>query len=151
MSTLRPYSKKRMEAKNNGTYDKLYGKKREPTGEVATLDRLIKERGPYSEISGEPLVPKGHNKYHWQLFHVLGKGEYPELRLTDENLLLSTWQEQSIWTVRKWTLKNDPKWKPVFELEARLKRAVRGVDDCAGGCRTLPCPDCGAQPNPPRR
>lgn len=145
MSKIPPLSKKRMAAKMDGTYDKKYGKARVPTGEASTLDRLIKERGPFSEISGDPLVDDEHPKHHWQLFHVLGKGEYPELRLTDENLLLSTWQEQDAWTTRKWTLKNDPKWKPVFELEARLKLAARNVCACGyaeGQCQMGISTDC---------
>ncbi len=111
--------------------DTLFGKgkglkkRRKVTGEVNTLDRLIRERGALSEISGEPLVEKGHERYHWQLFHILGKGEYPELRLYDANLLLSTWQEQDAWTRRKWELKDKPTWAHVFAMEATLKLEAR--------------------------
>lgn len=150
MSKIPPLSKKRMAAKLDGTYDKKYGKVRVPTGEANTLDRLIRERGPFSEIGGEPLVPKGHPRYHYQIFHVLGKGEYPELRLTDENLLLATPAEQEAWTVRKWTLRNKSEWKKVFELEARLKLGARGVcacgyaeDQCKAGIST-DCPETAA-------
>lgn len=102
---------------------------RKPTGEIALLDRLIRERGPVSEIGGDDLLPKGHPRYHWQLFHVLGKGEYPELRLLEENVLLSTWQEQDAWTNRKYTLKDKPHWRKVFALEERLKKTVRHGDN----------------------
>jgi hypothetical protein len=113
------------------TKDTLFGKakgfkkRHKVTGEVNTLDRLIRERGAVSEISGEPLVEKGHERYHWQLFHVLGKGEYPELRLFDGNLLLSTWQEQDQWTRRKWELKDKPTWAHVFAMEETLKYDAR--------------------------
>lgn len=122
---LNPMSKKRMAAKMDGTYEKLYGKKRTPTGEINTLDRLIRERGAFSEISGAPLVPKGHPRYHWQIFHVLSKGEYPEYRLDPENILLTTPEEQDVWTTRKWTLRNNPTWAHVFAREAALKLAAR--------------------------
>src|SRR5690606_7184676 len=101
--------------------------KRKPTGEIAKLDKLIEERGPYSEISGKELVPKGHPKYHYQVFHILGIGMYPDLRLEDDNILLTTWQEQVEWTERKWTLRNKPEWAHVFEREAAMKRMARRV------------------------
>jgi len=122
-------SAKRIAAMNDGTYNDKYRKVKRPTGELALLDRLIKERGPYSEISTDNLLPKGSDKYHWQLFHILGKGEYPELRLEESNILLCTWQEQDAWTQRKWTLRDKPQWKAVFEKEAELKAAARGVSE----------------------
>ena len=117
MSALRPMSRKRQRAMEDGTFHKQFGKVRKPTGEIELLDRLIRERGPFSEISGAPLVEKDHPKYHWQLFHILGKGEYPELRLEDHNVILATPEEQDAWTNRKWTLKDKAQWKPVFERE----------------------------------
>ena len=113
----------------DGTFHKKFGKVRKATGEINTLDRLIRERGAFSEISGEPLVGKDHPRYHWQVFHVLGKGEYPELRLTDENLLLTTWQEQDAWTQRKWTLKENKMWAQVVAKEQQLKRYAREVEE----------------------
>jgi hypothetical protein len=104
---------------------KGFSTKRKPTGEIATLDRLIAERGPYSEISGDPIISKGHDRYHWQIFHILGKGEYPELRLYDENLLICTPDEQAAWTNHKYLLKNRPEWAHVFAKEAALKLAAR--------------------------
>ena len=114
-----------MKALEDGTYREKFGKVRKPTGEINTLDRLIKERGAFSEISGERLPEKGDARYHWCLFHVLGKGEYPELRLDPENLLLCTPAEQDAWTRRKWTLKNNPTWAHVFAKEDALKLAAR--------------------------
>jgi len=125
--SLPRFSPKRLKALEEGTYRQQFGKTRKPTGEINTLDRLIKERGAFSEISGERLVGKDHPRYHWQVFHILGKGEYPDYRLDPENILLTTWQEQEAWTQRKWTLKNNPTWAHVFAKEAALKLAARGV------------------------
>ena len=123
--SLPRFSPKRLKALEEGTYREQFGKTRKPTGEINTLDRLIKERGAFSEISGERLDTKGSARYHWQIFHVLGKGEYPELRLDPENILLCTPAEQDAWTCRKWTLKNSPIWAHVFAKEAALKLAAR--------------------------
>lgn len=123
--SLPKLSAKRTKALEDGTYGQQFGKTRKPTGEINTLDRLIKERGAFSEISGERLVGKDHPRYHWQVFHILGKGEYPDYRLDPENILLTTWQEQDAWTQRKWTLKNNPMWAHVFAKEAALKLAAR--------------------------
>ena len=129
MSTLPRFSPKRRKALEEGTYHKQFGKVRKATGEINTLDRLIRERGAFSEISGEPLVPKGHPRYHYQIFHLACKNEFPDLRLYDDNLLLSTPDEQVAWTERKWTLRDKSQWKHVFEKEAAMKRFARGVDE----------------------
>jgi len=123
--SLPRFSPKRLKALEDGTYHQQFGKTRKPTGEINTLERLIKERGAFSEISGERLVGKEHPRYHWQVFHILGKGEYPDYRLDPENILLTTWQEQDAWTQRKWTLKNNPTWAHVFAKEEALKLAAR--------------------------
>jgi hypothetical protein len=46
------------------------------------------ERPHVSEISGEPLLPKGHPQHHWQYAHVLGKGAYPSYKLNSDNIML---------------------------------------------------------------
>lgn len=58
------------------------------------LFEYIWETRPHvSEISGKPLVPKGHMMWHWQLAHVLPKGAYPKYRLNPDNIMLMTWEE----------------------------------------------------------
>lgn len=125
MNSLPKFSKKRLAEIEAGTFKPGQKKRREPTGEIALLDRLMTERGPFSEITGVPLAPKGTPRYHWQIFHILGKGEYPELRLEDFNVILTTPEEQEAWTSRKWTLRERPEWRWVFEKEAALKLEVR--------------------------
>lgn len=41
-----------------------------------------------SEVSGKPLLYKGHSLWHWQFAHVLGKGAYPRYKLRAENIML---------------------------------------------------------------
>ena len=120
------YSKKRLKAIEDGTLSPWPSSKpKAPTGEIAMLDRLMEERGPFSEISGVPLPPKGTPMYHHVLSHILSKGEYPELRLEDFNVILITPEEHEAWHTRKWTLRERPEWRWVFEKEAALKLEVR--------------------------
>jgi len=41
-----------------------------------------------SEVSGKPLLPKGHWQFHWQFAHLIGKGPYPSFKLREENIML---------------------------------------------------------------
>ncbi len=125
MNSLPKFSKKRLAEIEAGTFKPWQKKRREPTGEIALLDRLMEERGPFSEISGVPLAPKGTPRYHYALSHILSKGEYPELRLEDFNIVLMTPEEHEAWHKRKWTLRERPEWRWVFEKEAALKLEVR--------------------------
>lgn len=57
------------------------------------FDHIYEERGPFSELSGKPLLPKGHFKFYWQFLHVLGKGPYPAYKLNPNNILLGLPEE----------------------------------------------------------
>lgn len=46
-----------------------------------------------SELSGKPLLPKGHFQWHWQLMHLLPKGSYPKYKLNPDNIILGTVEE----------------------------------------------------------
>jgi len=48
-----------------------------------------------SELSGLPLLPKGHFQWHWQFLHVLPKGTYPKWKLNPDNVLLGTVAEHA--------------------------------------------------------
>ena len=50
-------------------------------------------RDHVSELTGKPLLPKGHFKWHWQFIHVLPKGSYPAYKLKLENMLLGLPEE----------------------------------------------------------
>jgi hypothetical protein len=45
-----------------------------------------------SELSGEPLLPKGHSKHHWQYLHLLGKN-YTHYKLNPNNIILALPEE----------------------------------------------------------
>lgn len=47
------------------------------------------ERPHKSEISGDPLLPKGHPKWHFQFLHVLGKQAFPKFKLEKWNIILA--------------------------------------------------------------
>ena len=45
-----------------------------------------------SQLSGLPLLPKGHPKWHWQFLHVLPKN-YSKFKFDDRNILLGLPEE----------------------------------------------------------
>lgn len=51
-------------------------------------ENRAEENGFRSELSGKPLLPKGHFQWHWQFLHVLPKGTYPAYKFDSENILL---------------------------------------------------------------
>ena len=48
-----------------------------------------------SELSGAPLLPKGHPQWHWQFAHVLPKGSYPKWKFEAKNIILCLPEEHS--------------------------------------------------------
>lgn len=57
------------------------------------FNHIWETREHISELSGKPLLPKGHFKWHWQFIHVLGKGPYPSYKLEEKNILLGLPEE----------------------------------------------------------
>lgn len=56
-------------------------------------NEIWNERPHVSELSGKPLLPKGHYKWHWQFLHVLNKGRFPSMKFRKENILLALPEE----------------------------------------------------------
>lgn len=54
---------------------------------------IWENRPHFSQLSGKPLLPKGHFKWHWQFLHVLPKGSYPKYKLNPDNILLGLPEE----------------------------------------------------------
>ena len=50
-------------------------------------------RDHFSELTGEPLLPKTHSQWHWQFLHVLPKGTYPSQKMNPDNILLGLPEE----------------------------------------------------------
>lgn len=85
--------------------------------------RLLAERGPYSEISGQKLITDTKHKFFVNQFsHTLGKGNYPDYKLDERNLVLMTAKEHELWTDHKESLRGLASWQQVFEMEAILIR-----------------------------
>ena len=51
------------------------------------------EREHISELSGKPLLPTSHMKWHWQFLHVLPKGSYPKWKFNKKNIILALPEE----------------------------------------------------------
>lgn len=52
------------------------------------FEQIWNERERVSEVSGKPLYPKSHYKWHWQFAHILPKGSFPKYRLRKDNIML---------------------------------------------------------------
>ena len=52
------------------------------------FDYIWDTRPHKSEVSGEPLLPKGHYKFVWQFAHILNKGRFPHLKYDERNIIL---------------------------------------------------------------
>lgn len=92
---------------------------RKRTGEMDVFIEIWNERPRKSEISGEDL---GNILKPIFFSHVLSKGAYPSLRLDKRNIVLKTLEEHQLWEFGKHKIKDDPKWKWVFERKEQLKR-----------------------------
>jgi len=52
------------------------------------FNKIWEERPHVSEVSGKPLLPKGHSQWHWQFAHVLSKGAFPSYKFNPDNIML---------------------------------------------------------------
>ena len=83
---------------------------------------IWEEREHKSQISGQPLLNKGHLKWHWQFSHILPKGLYPKFKLERKNVILMTPEEHQLWGERPDKIRHQPKWAWIFELHEKLKQ-----------------------------
>ena len=60
------------------------------------LFNYIWENRPHiSELTGKPLLPKGHYLWYNQFLHVLSKGQYKAYKLNPENIMLALPEEHA--------------------------------------------------------
>lgn len=57
------------------------------------FDYVWETRPHVSELSGKPLLPKGHFQWHWQMLHLLSKNTYPKYRFESDNIILALPEE----------------------------------------------------------
>jgi len=98
-------------------------RKKKVTGERVVFEEILEERGRYSQISGEYL---GEGFNPWWFSHCVPKSIAPGLRLDKRNIILKTPDEHATWENKKHTIRDNPKWKWVFELEEKLKQEYYG-------------------------
>lgn len=66
-----------------------------------------------SEFSGDPLLPKGHPQWHWQMAHILPYGSYPSYKFRPDNIALITVHEHE-------TQESLPQFRERYEQMNRL-------------------------------
>lgn len=54
---------------------------------------IWRSRPHFSELTGEPLLPEGDFKWHWQFLHILNKQSYSRYKLDPENIVLGLPEE----------------------------------------------------------
>lgn len=92
-----------------------------PTGYKKLFEDIWDEREHVSEISGEPLLPKGHPQWHWQFSHVVEspyKGFGFPLR--KDNVVLMLPEEHTMYGERTTEAKKDPRFNWVFKKKIDL-------------------------------
>lgn len=90
------------------------------TGELEMFKQIWEERPHVSEVSGTPLLPMGHPKWHWQFAHIVSKKTYNKFRLRKDNIVLVTPDEHDAYDKRGGT-KLDPAWIWVHKKADELR------------------------------
>ena len=113
---------------------------RKESGQKALFIQLWASCQGKSQLSGLPLLPPEHPKFHWQGSHLLPKGSYPELKLDPENIVMITPEEHILWGetgVKEDLVSIDPRWGPIvakyrrLQLKTRIRDGKRGTGGTA--------------------
>lgn len=89
-----------------------------PTGELELFRQIWETRPHCSEVSGKPL-----GSFNVSYFsHILAKGRCKAARLDPDNIVLKTIEEHNTWEHARHTLKDNPKWRWVFERLQHMKQ-----------------------------
>ena len=119
---MRCYGRAQKGKTNETKKNKRVGLLNNELSEIAVYNEIWSERVHRSEVSGEPLLPKGHPMWHWQFSHVLSKGAFSKFKYDKRNIVLKSPDEHILWENYKHKIRDNPKWKWVFELEEALKQ-----------------------------
>ncbi len=96
--------------------------------EIAVYNEIWSERVHRSEVSGEPLLPKGHPMWHWQFMHCAPKSIYNKFRLRKDNIVLGTPDEHILQTRTPWKTKKDTRWDFFWEKYDKMKSEYSHLD-----------------------
>lgn len=109
---------------------KAWSYKREPTGELDLFRRIWDGEIPHADVRDVGthiqrvscvtgmVLPEPMRV--WFMSHILKKSKFEAGRLDPENIRLMTFEEHETWEYKQYKIKDDPKWKHVFELKERL-------------------------------
>ena len=94
------------------------------TGEKEVFKMIWDERPHRSQISGKVISEATPTNF----LHVLpkAKNKYPEFKLLKQNIVLGTAEEHRLWDEERESIRDNPKWQWVFELEETLKDKYKG-------------------------
>lgn len=98
-------------------------KKKGATGELALFVALYHSQKGRCAVTGEPLLPPGHPRFHCQGSHLLPKGSYQLARLWPVNVVMVLPSVHDMWTAcgNKDDLREmHPGWPPIVDRYQRL-------------------------------
>lgn len=147
-STLRPVSKRRLEVIEHG---RAAGKV--ATGELALFVALYHSQRGRCAVTGEPLLPPGHARFHCQGSHLLPKGSYPKARLWPQNVVMILTGAHDQWGAcgNKDDLRDmHAGWGPIVDRYQRLQTFYNTStrDERENGCGPLDGPEEGSTGGP---
>lgn len=95
-------------------------------GYMKLYQEIWEERPHVSEISGKPIKEFST----WCFMHILNKSTYKALRHNKSNVFLVLPEEHHHYdNIGREELKQDPKWRKVFDRKLELLRLVYGNND----------------------
>lgn len=63
------------------------------TTQSKVFNHIWETRPHVSQLTGNPLLPKGSMQWHHQFLHILPKGSYPKWKFNEHNILLARPEE----------------------------------------------------------
>lgn len=69
---------------------KTFLEEEKKTSQKKIFNEIWEERDHISELTGDVLMNKNSQFWHWQFLHILPKGTFPKMKTFKDNILLGT-------------------------------------------------------------
>ena len=92
---------------------------------------LYNAQGGECAVTGLPLLPPTHSRFHCQGSHILPKGTYPDYRLDPRNVVMVTQEKHDQWERagdKDELAQQYPAWEKVVQTYWELRNEVNQKD-----------------------